>query len=256
MSAIDNLDENKDENERPVELSPEPNYPFWGFGDVALFIGAVLPSFMLAALLLRLARAVAPGYFVRETWKSFLFQGFAYVFLVGALYLVVAWRHRQPFWSSLGWRFPIPHAFSLVMAGPVVALTLAASAVFLGLPQQTSELEDLLNGRRALAAWALWGVIVAPAFEELVFRGFLFPVLARGVGPWLGIVLTAIPFGLLHGAQNHWAWQPVVLITFAGIIFGAVRYKTGSTSAAFLLHAAYNGTEFGLFAVTRWAQLN
>ena len=244
------------ESEQPLASVPEPRYPFWGYGDVALFIGAVLPSFVLAALLLRIARAIAPGHIVSATWKSFLFQGFAYAFLIGALYLVVAWRHREPFLRSLAWRFPIPRAFALVMAGPVVALALAASAVFLGLPQQTSELEELLSGRRALAAWTLWGVIVAPAFEELVFRGFLFPVFARSVGPWLGIVLTAIPFGFLHGAQNHWAWQPVLLITVAGVIFGVVRHKTGLTSAAFLLHAAYNATVFSLFAVTRWAQLH
>ncbi len=237
-------------------LAPERREPFWGYGDLALFLGAVLPSFLLGALLLRVGRMIAPGHLVSETWKMLLFQAFAYVFLVGALYLVVAWRYREPFFRSLGWRWPIPHAFALVMMGPVLAIGLASASVFLKLPQQTSALEDLFTGRRALAAWMFWGVFIAPAFEELVFRGFLFPVVARSVGPWLGIVLTAIPFGLLHGAQNHWAWQPVLLITVAGVIFGIVRYKTGSTAASCLLHAAYNATEFGLFAFTRWAALN
>ncbi len=64
----------------------------------------------------------------------------------------------------------------------------------------------------------LFGVVLAPIFEEMLFRGFLLPLLARSLGPWLGILLTAVPFALLHGAQNHWAWQPIVLIGMAGIV--------------------------------------
>jgi membrane protease YdiL (CAAX protease family) len=90
----------------------------------------------------------------------------------------------------------------------------------------------------------------------MLFRGFLLPLLVRSIGPWLGIILTAVPFALLHGAQNHWAWQPVLLIGIAGIAFGYVRYKTGSTTAAFLMHAAYNATGFLGYTLTHWQTLN
>jgi membrane protease YdiL (CAAX protease family) len=96
-----------------------------------------------------------------------------------------------------------------------------------------------------------FGVIAAPFFEELFFRGFLLPLLERSLGAWLGIVFTAILFGLLHGAQNHWIWQQVALITLAGVVFGYVRSKTGSTAAAFLIHASFNATEFFGFLLTR-----
>jgi membrane protease YdiL (CAAX protease family) len=141
------------------------------------------------------------------------------------------------------------------MGGPILAVGLAGFGILLGLPNQPSQIEDLITSRNSLTVWIVYGVLFAPAFEELVFRGFLLPLISRSVGPWPAIVLTAIPFGLLHGAQNHWAWQPVVLISVAGAIFGAVRYKTGSTASAFVLHAAYNATEFGLYAVTHWAAL-
>lgn len=234
---------------------PEARDPFWGYEDLGLFLGAVLPSLALAALFMRISRMLAPAQIASDTAKSLVFQTFAYIFLIGSLYLVVSWRHRRPFWRSLGWTFPAPRAFALVMSGPILAIGLAMLGVVLGLPSQPSQIEDLITSRASLAIWMIYGVLFAPAFEELVFRGFLFPLISRSVGAWLGIVLTAIPFGILHGAQNHWAWQPVVLISFAGAVFGLVRYRTGSTTSAFFLHAAYNATEFGLYAYTRWAAL-
>ncbi len=81
-----------------------------------------------------------------------------------------------------------------------------------------------------------------PAWEELLFRGFLFPLLARSLGPWPGIIVTAIPFALLHGAQAQWTWQNLVVIGLAGVTFGFVRYKTGSTIASAMVHAGYNLT--------------
>ena len=158
----------------------------------------------------------------------------------------------SPFWSALGWTFPIPYAWLLLVAGPVLTIALSVLGVLLRAPSDSSQIEVLIKSRASLAAVMLFGVLLAPIFEEMLFRGFLFPLLARSVGPWLGILLTAVPFALLHGAQNHWAWQPVVLIGVAGVVFGYVRYKTGSTTAAFLMHSAYNATGFLGYTLTHW----
>jgi membrane protease YdiL (CAAX protease family) len=235
---------------------PERREPIWDYRDLALFLSAVLPSLALAALLSRASRMVAPGWFFSDAVRTLVFQSFMYVFLVGALYLVVAWRYGEPFLPSLGWTFPIPHAFMVLAAGPVLALALSALGVFLRAPQDSSQIEVLIKSRASLAAIILFGVILAPIFEEMLFRGFLLPLLVRSVGPWFGILLTAVPFALLHGAQNNWAWQPVLLIGIAGIAFGYVRYKTGSTTAAFLMHAAYNATGFLGYTLTHWQTLN
>jgi membrane protease YdiL (CAAX protease family) len=93
--------------------------------------------------------------------------------------------------------------------------------------------------------------LIGPVWEELLFRGFLFPLLTKSVGPWLGIVLSAIPFALLHGAQNQWSWQYVLLIFLAGFVFGYTRHKTGSTAAAALVHAGYNFLYFAGFVLQR-----
>jgi uncharacterized protein len=199
---------------------------------------------------------LAPGLLFSDAARTLVFQSFMYVFLVGALYLVIAWRYHSPFWGALGWTFPVPRALLLLVAGPALAIALSALGVLLRTPSDSSEIEVLIKSRASLAAVMLFGVVLAPIFEEMLFRGFLFPLLARSVGPWLGIVLTAVPFALLHGAQNHWAWQPVVLIGVAGIAFGYVRYKTGSTTSAFLMHSAYNAMGFLGYSLTHWRLLS
>jgi membrane protease YdiL (CAAX protease family) len=235
---------------------PERREPVWDYLDLALFLGAILPSLALAAVLSRTTRMVAPAFFGSDAVRTLVFQSFMYVFLVGALYLVIAWRYGEPFLPSLAWTFPIPRASLVLPAGPVLALALSALGVFLRAPQDGSQIEVLIKSRASLAAIILFGVVLAPIFEEMLFRGFLLPLLMRSVGPWLGILLTAVPFALLHGTQNQWAWQPVVLIGIAGIAFGYVRYKTGSTTAACLMHSAYNATGFLGYTLTHWQTLN
>ncbi len=210
----------------------------------------------LAALLLRASRTLAPRWFFSEAVRTLVFQSFMYVFLVGALYLVIAWRCGGPFWSSLGWNFPVPYAFLMLAMGPALAISLSALGVILRAPLDSSQIEALIKSRASLAAIILFGVVLAPIFEEMLFRGFLLPLLIRSLGPGLGILLTAVPFALLHGAQNQWAWQPVLLIGIAGIAFGIARYRTGSTTAAFLMHSAYNAMGFLGYTVTHWRTLS
>lgn len=234
----------------------ERRAPIWGYQDLALFLSAILPSLALAAALLRGSRMLAPRLFFSDAARTLIFQSFMYVFLVGALYLVIAWRYGEPFWSALGWTFPIPRALLLLMAGPALTIALSALGVILRVPSDGSQIEGLIDSRASLAIVMLFGVLLAPIFEEMLFRGFLLPLLARSVGPWLGIFLTAVPFALLHGTQNHWAWQPVVLIGIAGVAFGYVRYKTGSTTSAFLMHSSYNAMGFLGYALTHWRTLS
>jgi hypothetical protein len=85
--------------------------------------------------------------------------------------------------------------------------------------------------------------------EELFFRGFLYPVLARRMGVAWGIFLTALPFGLIHMFQYGYAWGVVLLIFLMGVVCTAVRAATGSVASSFLVHVGYNATEMLLFAI-------
>jgi membrane protease YdiL (CAAX protease family) len=224
---------------------PEPReYPFWTYEDLGLFIGSVIPVFLIAWLIIHLIPL--PG----GAFLALVYQSLIYTLLMGVLYLLVAWRYQEPFWRSLRWTvFRLP--FLCAAVGPALAITTSTLGVLLKAPPTPSPIEDLISDRRSLFIMMLFLTVFGPVFEELLFRGFLFPLLARSVGPWPGILLAATPFALVHGSQYHWHWQHLTLVGLAGVVFGFVRYKTGSTAAATLAHTGYNATLFVGFLVLK-----
>jgi membrane protease YdiL (CAAX protease family) len=78
-------------------------------------------------------------------------------------------------------------------------------------------------------------VVAAPVAEEVVFRGFLQGALANVLPPRLGLVVTAVVFGLLH--QLPYA-LPVAGL---GLLFGWLVWRHGSLLPAILAHALHNG---------------
>ena len=78
--------------------------------------------------------------------------------------------------------------------------------------------------------------------EELFFRAFLYPVLARGVGVTAAIFITGFAFALLHGSQLMYSWGPVLVIFLVGIVLTMVRARKDSVAASLIVHVSYNGT--------------
>jgi len=217
---------------------------FWNFEDLVLFLAAVLPAWLVGILLVRFGRTLAPGAFSNDAVRALAFQGAMYALLIGALYMVIAFRYRRPLWQSLGWVVPNRGGWWCVFGGPALAIGLSAMGVALQAPAIPTPVESLISGRGSLFLVALFAVVLGPLFEELLFRGFLQPLLDRVLGPWPAIVLAAAGFALLHGAQYRWSWKHLLLVGLAGATFGYARYKTGSTAAAAVLHGSYNLTYF------------
>jgi membrane protease YdiL (CAAX protease family) len=116
--------------------------------------------------------------------------------------------------------------------------------VVLRAPAIPTPVERLISGRGSLLLVAFFAVVLGPIFEELLFRGFLQPLLERALGVWPAIALAATGFALLHGQEYQWVWQQLLVVGLAGAAFGYARYKTGSTAAGALLHGGYNLTFF------------
>jgi membrane protease YdiL (CAAX protease family) len=132
----------------------------------------------------------------------------------------------------------------------LVALALAVGILgALRTPDLDMPMKRLLSDRTAVLMVGLAAVTAGPVCEEVAFRGFLMPLLMRSLGPAAAIVLSALPFALLHGPQYAWSWRHVVLITLAGSAFGYTRWRTGSTAAAAIVHAAYNATFFAAYVL-------
>jgi uncharacterized protein len=229
----------------PTEGVPEQRIPAWGYEDLALFLGAVLPSLGIAAAIVGAGKRLAPNTFQSDGFTQLVFQTVFYVLLMAALWALLRVRYQVSFWKALGWTNDVPYPWAWLLLGPLLSIGVSSLAVLLKPPVSQSPLEDLIVDRRALILVVLLGPIV----EELVFRGFLYPLLARSIGVWPAIFGTAVPFALLHGVQSEWAWQLLLPIGLAGVVFGWVRARTGSTSASALVHMSYNSMAVAVYLI-------
>ena len=177
-------------------------------------------------------------------------QSLAYLLILAYMYVLVTRERRRPdFLAAIHWNWPANVAI-YVLAGFVLSLSLQMVAHFLPIPK---ELPIDSFFRTPAEAWALGllSITMAPLMEELFFRGFLYPVLARRLGLPFAVFLTALGFALLHGAQLLFSWGPVLVIFLVGAVLTLVRAKTNSVAAGVVIHMAYNGTiTVAMFAAT------
>ncbi len=82
-------------------------------------------------------------------------------------------------------------------------------------------------------------VVLAPVFEELVFRGVLLPVLVSKVGKIIGVLLSALIFALAHLSVGE---LPALFVL--GIGLGLMRLSSGRLFPCALMHSLWNGVTF------------
>ncbi len=123
----------------------------------------------------------------------------------------------------------------------------------LGIPFTSLWLFDLHDAAPAggtLPFLASSVVVVAPLWEEIVFRGFLFRGWSRS---WLAstgtVVLTSTLWTGLHLQYD----APLLLQVFCiGLVFGWVRRRSGSTLLTIVLHGLSNLAACVEVAAARW----
>ncbi|MCL2140774.1 MAG: CPBP family intramembrane metalloprotease [Dehalococcoidia bacterium] len=104
---------------------------------------------------------------------------------------------------------------------------------FLGFPE--SESNTGLSGWLPLLWIAV--AVVAPIFEEVLFRGFIFVGLQRSR---IGIVGTIIFTSLIWAMLHPYDLFGILSIVLLGIVFGVARYLTRSLWCTILVHIMWN----------------
>lgn len=246
----------------PLGNFPEdPRVP-WNWGDLVYFLLVALVAFFAVGWSLLFAFrlfGVNPLQLGGSNGERavFLLVNQAALDAVLMLYLFAHIRYQlgAPFWRTLGWRaFPASGIsrlafYSLCFAtGSALALMVTFTSNLIG-KHAKLPIETLLTERRSTMLFLLMSVLLAPLVEETLFRGYLYPVLARTFRVPGGIVVTGVLFGLLHAAQLWGGWVQITLLIVVGILFTWARAASRTVFVSFLLHLGYNGFLFFGFLI-------
>jgi hypothetical protein len=188
--------------------------------------------------------------------------------------LVLAWLlfplfWQRPFGEGVRWHWFTARnqATRLIPLGIILGILSAVVDYFIT-TAKPPPIEDFFV--TASDAWILtfFGILVAPAFEEICFRGFLLPAFAIA-WDWLRLprtddarrywttttslsptayivsaVVTSLLFAGLHAQQVAYTWSAMIVLFSVSLVLTFVRVKTQSVAASTLVHASYNSFIF------------
>jgi membrane protease YdiL (CAAX protease family) len=161
----------------------------------------------------------------------------------------VAWYERRPFWT-LG--FERQDALKKLLRGALVGVgsfgavvaVLALMGSLRGAPRSNLErgVIPAVLPVLMLAAWAVQG-----SSEEILFRGWLMPTLGARYRPWVGILLSALSFALVHGLNLSLSWLALLNLVLIALFLSLYALWEGGLWGACGFHLAWNWAEGNLF---------
>ncbi|MCX6996067.1 MAG: CPBP family intramembrane metalloprotease [Kiritimatiellaeota bacterium] len=89
-------------------------------------------------------------------------------------------------------------------------------------------------------------VVIAPVFEELLFRGILLPAAARQYGVGWGVILTSLAFAAIH--LHLMSFAPLFLMAVA---FALAYLYSESILVPVVMHGVFNAVNLGLLTMLR-----
>jgi membrane protease YdiL (CAAX protease family) len=228
----------------PPPLPPAGGIPLWFYRPLDL-LGAGIVFLVFSMLALGNAGAdpetittLSPGALVISIAFQFIMAGIVTGMVVGRIH-PIEWLGLR--WKSWPW-------VTIIAPCSVMAMW----AVFGGLhysgyvkwmeslgAETTQDTVRLLQDSQdplVLGLMAAAAVFAAPLCEEIVFRGYLYPVLKRFTGMWPAAIASSLVFACAHG--NLTAALPLFL--FGGLLV-LLYEKTGSLWTPIAAHLCFNG---------------
>ena len=215
----------------------------WALALVGLVVGAA-PQALLTVL------ALVAGTSSSDT--SAVSGGSAVALAVGSL-VIYGWEALAAWLFSLrsagrslvlwGFRRPNKAYFWVVPLGLVVVYALSIAHDLIVNPKQQAIVSEFPHSAFGAAMFILVAVVMAPLFEEIVFRGFLFRGFANSWGWVWGALASAAIFGAAHLQLD--VFLPLAAL---GFVLAWAYHRTGSLWTCITMHALFN-----LIAVAAWA---
>jgi membrane protease YdiL (CAAX protease family) len=241
---------------------PEDLRAPWGWFDLALLVAiALFGTFLISIVLVGVFAAfgMTPSVLQKSISAKSLFlivnQAVLSLGLLAFLAAQIHVRFHSPFWRTIGWRplqtSAVPRRvvyLGLLLCGSSLSFFVQIASAALQTKAKLPIQEYFQDSHSALLLM-LMSILLAPLVEETIFRGYIYPVLARSLGVGAGVVITGTLFGLLHAPQLWGGWGQILLLIGVGIIFTAARAISRTVVASYLLHVSYNSFLFIAFLV-------
>ena len=221
------------------------------FGKVAVSLYQPLDLLPVALIfsafsLLVVSSLVSPASPDREIAASDLVMNIGFQIIIAAMVLVYMTRRtiaadwlglRWPAWPKVIFIAPASVFTMWLVFGVLQACGYMQWMESLGAETIQESVKLLQTTQDPMVLWlmGLAAVLVAPLCEELLFRGFLYPVAKKFTGPWLAACSSALFFAAAHG--NLSALLPLFLF---GLLLVWIYEKTGSLWAPIAVHFCFN----------------
>jgi len=143
------------------------------------------------------------------------------------------------------WKVPIFGLGLLLMIFPVVGLAGAITQKLLGPDAEPQEIVKFFqqavqqNDSRSMLITIVIGGVLAPVAEELMFRGYLYPLCKRYIGVIAGVIFNSLLFAVMH---SNLTALPALSVLACG--FTLAYELTGSLLVPMMMHAIFNFTMF------------
>lgn len=149
-------------------------------------------------------------------------------------------------WFTVRWLSDL--IFGLILGALTLGLAAAIAVAFGGLRFDFNRTPGISAIGLSLGA-SLAVFIVAAAFEEALFRGYLLQTFARANLAWLAIGLTSLFFAAGHLANDSVTFLSTLNTALAGIWFSVAYLKTRTLWLPFGLHLMWNWFQGAIFGI-------
>ena len=229
-----------------TDTQPCEPWKFWASTAwaIAALLAWVAAQFLIAGIFVVYV-GLPPGATPAEVEKLSLFVLLVAIGSAPAPIAVIALAVRLArcrFSDYLALVWPARGDFLLGLACIVVLLPLGDLASYLSgrdvVPPFVVESYKNAEESGTLVLLALAFGVAAPVMEEFIFRGFLLPgYFASRIGAANGIALTSAAWAAMHVQYELFF---IVQIFILGMVFGWLRWRSGSTLLTLILHAVIN----------------
>lgn len=168
--------------------------------------------------------------------------GYSSVFQVFGSVVLVCVFFRPTRWASIKKTLfqPVPRLWCWVLA--TYSVVCVFGLILYSLPSNWFPVDPTLGykwqeyGISGLILGLISGVLFAPIFEEIVFRGFLFNGLRNKLGPHFAAIISAVIFSSVH----FYGLDDLISVAFFGLVMAYLYHFTRSLVPCILCHALYN----------------